>query len=61
MVLVNLTTKFATENVNIRQASMIIDVKQSIVLKWSKEKKVMKHNNWMLYFKTSRLKKGMLI
>jgi len=61
MVLVNLTTKFATENVNIKQASIIIDVKRSIVLKWSKEKKVMKHNNWVLYFKTSRLERGMLI
>jgi len=59
MVVINTNTNIAWENVNIAQAAIMIEVNRQTISQWSKSKTFMKHNQWILYFKTIKLKRGM--
>lgn len=61
MVLININTKFVRENTNFVQAAIILGVHRNTISRWSKKADFKEYKQWQLYFKTIKLKRGMLI
>ncbi len=59
MILIHSTNQFGIENVNNTQAAILIKVSRKTIGHWAKQYRVKSHGPWILYFNTSRLKRGM--
>ncbi len=59
MILINTISGQGLENVNYTQAAFLTQVHRHTIGHWAKQFTVKTHKNWILYFKTYRLKKGM--
>jgi hypothetical protein len=60
MVVINTNTNIAREHVNFTQAAIMIGVHRQTISKWYKLITFKKQYQWILYFKTIRLKRGIL-
>ena len=60
MVLININTKLVRENTNFIQAAIILGVHRNTISRWSRKADLKEYKQWKLYFKTIRLKRGML-
>lgn len=61
MTIVNTNTNLVHENANFTQAGIIIGVGGKTITKWSKLADAKKHKHFIIYFKTIKLTRGVMV